>query len=139
MDSLLLPGVAGVKPPDNGLGGRLVVRTPPRGGCGKAFMLIVFLMVLPAAFTPGAVRNLGRVELPPGVAGGIPDVEGARSPLFGKLGGEVPLLSKLDKVGIAPVLLRVFVVGKAGSAVVGGPYDGLEGRGIAAAMTNMLF
>jgi hypothetical protein len=27
-------------------------------------------MVLPAAFTPGAVRNLGRVELPPGVVGG---------------------------------------------------------------------
>jgi hypothetical protein len=70
VDSLLLPGMAGVKPPDSGLGGRLVVRTPPRGGCGKAFILIVFLMVLPAAFTPGAVRNLGRVELPPGVVGG---------------------------------------------------------------------
>jgi hypothetical protein len=100
-------------------------------------MLIVFLMVLPAAFTPGVFRNLGRVEDPVGVAGGgIPEeVEGARRPLLGKLGGEVPDLSKLDTVGIAPVLLRVFVVGKAGSAVVGGPYDGLEGRGIAAAMT----
>lgn len=122
MDSLLLPGVAGVRPPDNGLGGRLVVRTPPRGGCGKAFMLIVFLIVFPAAFTPGAVRILGRVELPPGVVGGgIPEVEGARSPLLGKLGGDVSPLPRLDKVGIAPVLFRVFVVGKAGSAVVGGP------------------
>ena len=65
---------------------------------------------------------MGRVELPPGVVGGgIPEVEGARSPLFGKLGGDVSLLSKLDKVGIAPVLLRVFDVGNAGSAVVGGP------------------
>ena len=135
VDPLLLPGVADVNPPDKGLGGRLEVLTPPRGGCGKAFMLMVFLMVFPAAFTPGVVRNFGSVvcELD---AEGRPDVEGARSPLFGKLGG---VLSKLDTVGIAPVLFRVFVEGKAGRAVVGGPYDGLEGLGIAAAMTKTRF
>jgi hypothetical protein len=122
VDSLLLPGVTGVSAPDSGLGGRLAVRTPPRGGCGKAFMLIVFLMLFPAELTPGVVRNLGRVEVPDVVGEGRPRfVKGARSPLLGKLGGDVLLFSKLDKVGIAPVLFRVFVIGKAGSAVVGGP------------------
>ena len=135
-DSLRLPPVLpGVAPPDNGLGGKLVVRTPPRGGCGNALILIVFLIVFPAALTPGAVRNLGRVVFPPGVVGGGRcDVEGARSPLFGRLG--VDPVSKSETVGMLPVLLRVFVVGKAGSADVGGPYDGLDGRGIEAAMAS---
>ena len=120
-DSLLLPDGAGVKAPDKGLGGRLDVRTLPRGGCGKAFMLIVFLTVFPEALTPGVVRNFGRVEFVAGpVEVGRLVVEGTRSPLFGKLGGGMPLLSKLDRVGIAPVLLRAFI-GNAGSAVVGGP------------------
>jgi hypothetical protein len=101
-------------------------------------MLIVFLMVFPAALTPGVVRNFGRVVLPPGVVGGgICDVEGARSPLFGKLRVEDPDW-KSESVGMLPILLRVFVVGKAGSAVVGGPYEGPDGRGIAAAIANDL-
>jgi len=122
----LLFGPGPASPPDNGLGGRLVVRTPPRGGCGNAFMLIVFLIDLPAPFTPGPVRNLGRtVELPFGVPPGVPsgvegrlDTEGARRPLFGK-----PEASdlRLAIVGTFPVLLRVFVVGRAGKAVFGGP------------------
>jgi hypothetical protein len=36
-----------------------------------------------------------------------------------------------------PVLLRVFFAGKAGSAVVGGPKDGLEGLGIEADMMTL--
>jgi hypothetical protein len=98
-------------------------------------MLIVFLIVFPATFTPGVVRNLGRVVLPPRVLGAVCDVEGARSPLLGRLGVDV-LDLKSDTVGILPVLFRVFVVGNAGSAVVGGPYDGLDGRGKEAAMSN---
>ena len=85
-------------------------------------MLIVFLIVCPAALTPGVARNFRRVEFGAGVevVGGRLEEEGARSPLFGKLGRGALLFSRLDKVGMAPVLFRVFV-GKAGSAVVGGP------------------
>lgn len=35
-----------------------------------------------------------------------------------------------------PVLFRVLGIGKAGNAAVGGPYEGLDGLGIAAAMTT---
>jgi predicted S18 family serine protease len=38
-----------------------------------------------------------------------------------------------------PVLLRVFFEGRAGSAVVGGPKEGLEGLGIEAAMMGWSF
>lgn len=96
-------------------------------------MLIVFRMLFPASFTPGVPRSLGRVVLPLPGEGRPLDVEGARSPLLGRLGAESALL-KSERVGMAPVLLRVFVAGSAGRAVVGGPYEGLEGRGIAAAM-----
>jgi hypothetical protein len=120
-DSCLLLALApGTNPPDNGLGGRLVVRTPipPRGGWGNAFTLMVFLTVFPAPFTPEAVRNFGRaVLLPPGVEGRL-DVEGARSPLFGRVEASA---FKVAIVGTMPVLFRVFVVGSAGRAVVGGP------------------
>jgi hypothetical protein len=101
-------------------------------------MLIVFRIVFPAPFTPGVVLNLGRVVLRPGVLGvevEIFDTEGARRPLFGNCGGEVLSLES-EIVGMFPVLFRVFVVGNAGNAVVGGPYEGLDGRGIAAAITN---
>lgn len=56
-------------PPDNGLGGMLAVRIPPLGGCGNAFILIVFLIVFPAELTPGE-RTLG-IGVPPitGVVG----------------------------------------------------------------------
>jgi hypothetical protein len=84
-----LTALAGVKPLDSGLGGRLVVLTPPgppRGGCGKALMLIVFRIVFPAPFTPEAARILGR-DATPGVVGSE-DVEGARNELLGRLGIE---------------------------------------------------
>lgn len=58
------------------------------------------------------------------------DEEGARRPLFGKFGVD----AKSETVGMFPVLFRVLVVGRAGNAAVGGPYDGLEGLGKEAAI-----
>lgn len=125
------------RPPESGLGGRLVVRTPPRGGCGNAFMLMVFLIVFPALLTPGVVRSFDRLVLLPPMTGdglreGSCDVDGARNPLLGKLGVEA-VDWKSETVGMLPVLLRD-LVGRAGKAVVGGPYDGLDGLGIEAAI-----
>jgi hypothetical protein len=97
------------------------VRTPPLGGCGNAFMLIVFLILFPAPLTPGVVRNFGRAMLlPPGVEGRL-DVEGARRPLLGKPPPLAASALRLAIVGTLPVLFLVFVVGNAGNAVVGGP------------------
>jgi hypothetical protein len=125
VDSLLfkvLGEFPGIAPPDNGLGGKLAVLTPPRGGCGNALILMVFLIVFPAPFTPGVARNFGRAVLDPGVVGGaIPEDDGARNEDFGMRGGDPSDLLICDGVGIFPVLLRVFVVGNAGNAVVGGP------------------
>jgi len=137
VDSLLLDppvvnALPGAAPADNGLGGILAVLIFPRGGCGKAFILIVFLIDLPAALIPGEACSLGRVELGPGLEGGRRlDDDGVRNPLFGRLGA-----SSLSAVGVSmpPVLFRVFGIGRAGNAEVGGPYEGLEGRGSAAAM-----
>jgi hypothetical protein len=99
-------------------------------------MLIVFRIVFPAPFTPGVGLNLGRVVLPPGVVGAERFAcEGARIPLLGNRGGEVFILDSVRR-GMFPVLFRVFVVGNAGNAVVGGPYEGLDGRGKAAAIVN---
>ena len=108
----------GMTPAERGLGGRLVVRTPLRGGCGKALMLIVFRIVLPAAFTPGTVRTFGRDVVGSGVVG-VCVLEGVRRPLLGK--GVCNPVCESAIVGIAPVLFRVFVVGIAGKDVVGGP------------------
>lgn len=139
VDSLLLTalwdGFTGIVPPESGLGGKLDVLTPPRGGCGKALILIVFLIDLPAPFTPGVVRNLGRVVSDaPGVVGrGSPAAEGARKEDFGRRGGDPSDFAISDGVGMLPVLFRL-LTGSAGKAVVGGPYDGLEGLGRAAAI-----
>lgn len=108
-------------------------------------MLMVFLIDFPAALTPGSCRVFGSGEvglLPPGV--GVVgsescECEGARSPLLGRFGVEVDDLNSDDIVGIPPVLLRVFWVGNAGKAAVGGPYEGLEGRGIDAAMSVEIY
>lgn len=130
-DSLLFAPAAGAaNPPDNGLGGKLAVLTPPRGGCGKAFILIVLRIDFPAPFTPGVSLVFGSGVLPDIVAEGSEDVEGARNALRGRLGIKPGVIS--EGVGMLPVLLRVFFVGKAGNAVVGGPKDGLDGRGIEA-------
>jgi len=138
IDSLLLepPALAGVRPPESGLGGRLAVRIP-RGGCGNALILIVFRSVFPAAFTPGVVLILERALLLPAALGvdGFEscDDEGARNPLFEKFG----IAAESETEPILPVLFRVFVVGNAGNADVGGPYEGLDGLGNAAAILKL--
>jgi hypothetical protein len=102
---------------ESGLGGRLDVRTP-RGGCGKAFTLIVFRIVFPAPLTPGVALSFGRLFGGDEGGSGVLVLEGARRPLFGK-GVENPAVS--TTVGIPPVLFLVLVVGIAGKAEVGGP------------------
>lgn len=118
------PALAGVRPPDKGLGGRLDVRTPKplgplRGGCGKAFMLTCFRIVFPAELTPKdlvpvlVVFNFGSDVVFPA---GDTVAEGDLRPLFARAPAR-----RLDAVGTAPTLLRVLGRGRAGSAVVGGP------------------
>lgn len=100
-------------------------------------MLMVFLIVLPAPLTPGVDFDFGSAGLPPGVVGFVMcDAEGARRPLLGTAGVKLPDFDS-EADGIFPVLLRVFETGNAGKAVVGGPYDGLEGRGIEACIVKM--
>ena len=108
------------------------MRTPLRGGCGKALMLTVFRIVLPAAFTPGVSCSFGSEVVDKDVVGVVYELDGARSPLLGK--GVCNPAFESDDVGTAPVLFRVFVVGIAGNDVVGGPYNGREGLGMLAAM-----
>jgi hypothetical protein len=111
-------------PPESGLGGRLECRTP-RGGCGNEFMLIAFLIVFPAALTPGpGGRNFCKLLVAAGVVGSVLKMlEGALNPLFGS-GVVYPDVS--IEVGIPPVLFLVFGIGIAGNAVVGGgAYEGL--------------
>lgn len=127
-------GLPGIVPPDSGLGGRLVVRTP-LGGCGNAFMLMVFLIVLPAAFTPGVPLCFGNGVLGPDVAdvGVLKFEEGARRPLLGRVGVDTSVF--VSEIVLIPPMLFLDFVGKAGNAVVGGPY---EGRGIVAAIVITL-
>lgn len=51
-------------------------------------------------------------------------MEGALRPLWGVLGADFDGLG----LGIFPVLLRVLLMGKAGRAIFGGPFDGRDGR-----------
>lgn len=101
-------------------------------------MLIVFRNVFPDELTPGD-RTFGNdVLLRFGDKGSdrLCCCEGARKPLLGRLGAVEAL--KLETVGMFPVLLRVF--GSAGNADVGGPIEGLEGRGIdAIVIAQILF
>lgn len=98
--------------------------------------LIVFRNVFPAAFMPGVSCNFGSDVVDKDVVGVVYELEGARSPLLGR--GVCNPTFASDNVGIAPVLFRVFVVGIAGNAVVGGPYDGRGGLGMLAAMLEPL-
>jgi hypothetical protein len=108
----------------SGLGGKLFARLSPLGGCGNELMLTVLRMVLPAPFTAAdTARGCGSADVGAGVVGGRNVVEGARIALFGVFGPDLP------GVGIPPVLFLVFVTGSAGSAMVGGPTEGREGRG----------
>jgi hypothetical protein len=101
--------------PDNGLGGILAVRL---GGCGNELILTVFRMDLPALFTP-APLGTGRAMVGAGDKGGplcMDAADGALSPLLGLPGVLVGL-------AIPPVLFRLFGMGKAGRAPVGGSLD----------------
>lgn len=99
------------RPADSGLGGRLDIRPSPRGGCGKALMLTVFLSVLPVALYPEAVLGVGKAPEGAGVAGGRRFEDGVRR-AFGDAG--------VDLVGgtaSPPMLFRVFPTGSAGRAI----------------------
>ena len=60
-------------------------------------------------------------------------VDGARSPLFGRFDVGV---FECDGVEGLSELFRVLGTGNAGKAVVGGPKDGLDGLGSAAAIVS---
>jgi len=61
--------------------------------------------------------------------GGGKAADGALNPVFGVLGVDL-----LAGVGRPPVLFRVLATGRAGSAPVGGAFDGRDGRGSVADM-----
>ncbi len=116
-------------PADKGLGGKLAIRPSPRGGCGKEFMLTTFLIVLPALLSPEADLGCGKEPVGAGVVGGRKAADGARNPVLGVDGVDL-----VADVGTPPVLFRVLPTGRAGRAIVGGPFDGRDGLGSVADM-----
>ena len=132
-------------PPESGLGGRLAMRFAAFGGCGNAAMLMVRRIVLLGGLASfelmgvllmaETVRMVGRLEVE--FAGELnevgeakPDAEGALRPDRGSGGAD----SVEGADGSAPRLLRVRDDGRGGRAVLGGPRDGLDGRGAVAAI-----
>jgi len=87
-------------------------------------MLTVFLIVLPAALTPDTDLGEGRDPVGMGDAGGRRLADGARRPVLGVAG--VGLLYGAARL---PVLFLVLLTGSAGSAIVGGPFEGRAGLG----------
>lgn len=79
----------------------------------------------------GVFGRAGSAESGEGLGGGGRcDVEGARSPL-GVLGADLEL-----GVGMFPVLFRDLLTGRDGSAMLGGPFDGLDGLGRVVVMSK---
>ena len=116
----------------NGLGGKVLDRVSPRGGCGNELMLTLFLNVLPAPLTTNPSFGCGRVVPGADPAGLRLIVEGVLKPDLGVPGADlVPL-----RLGRLPVLLRVLLTGRAGKAMFGGPKDGRDGRGSVVAMVS---
>lgn len=97
----------------NGLEG---MRVSPRGGCGNELMLTLFRSVFPVPLTASFGCGSADVEFD---AAGVRLMVVARIPDLGVPGVE----------GMPPVLFRVLFTGKAGRAMLGGPSDGLAGRG----------
>lgn len=121
----------------SGLGGKLLDLLSPRGGCGNELILTVFRSVLPAAltapmaFTLARLLERGNVVVGTGV-GGVKILEGARRPLLGVDGAD--FTGACD--GIFSVLFRVLCTGKAGNAILGGPFEDRDGRGKAVAISS---
>lgn len=110
----------------NGLGGTVPARLSPLGGCGKELILTVFRTVFGVVGLPFRVfGRAGKADNGDGLGGGGRcDAEGARRPL-GVLGADL-----VDPgVGMVPVLFRDLLTGSDGRAILGGPFDGLDGRG----------
>lgn len=98
----------------------------PRGGCGNELMLTDFRSVFPGIPLTAAETERGCNNAEPGVpavGGGSSVEEGVRSPV---LGVEVRDRAGVDG-GCRPDALRVLATGSAGRAIVGGPFEGLEG------------
>ncbi len=117
---------------ERGLGGRLVTRFSGLGGCGNELMLTVLRIVLVEEPTDETERGWGRAAVGAGEAGGRKVVDGARSPLLGVFGFDLAATG----VVTLPVLLRVLPTGRAGSAELGGPREGLDVLGSVVAMAD---
>ena len=93
-------------------------------------MLTVFRIVLGVCgFRLDTDRGCGSADIGEGLGGGGRwAADGALNLLWGVLGAD------LD--GMLPVLFLVLLIGRAGSAIFGGPFDGPEGRGRAVVMTG---
>lgn len=125
-------GVVGVfdfrdKPPaESGLGGKLVSRPSPRGGCGNEFMLTDFRNVLDEALMEETARGWG--SPPAGDAVELRKLEALdgvrRTPDFGVDG--IAMLVERDS---PPTDFRVLPIGSAGRAELGGPFDSRAGFG----------
>lgn len=92
-------------------------------------MLTVFLIVLGVVgFRPETALGCGSADMGEGLGGGGRFVvEGALSLLWGVWGADLA-------DGMLPVLFLVLLMGRAGKAMLGGPFDGPEGRGSAVVM-----
>lgn len=98
-------------------------------------MLTTFLIDFPVGFAPGVKletwRGVGRPDIGVGDKGGLLYVlDGTRRPVLGVL------LADLEGGARAPVLFLVFGTGRAGRAMLGGPFDGRDGRGSVAAIVR---
>lgn len=110
-----------------GLGGTpLLERVSPLGGCGKELMLTLLRRVFPGPLTPEPVLGCGSAADGAGPGGARLIVDGVRRPDRGVPGAD--LIEAVGE-GIFPVLLRVLLTGRAGSAILGGPTEGRDGRG----------
>ena len=115
------------KPPaESGLGGKLLSRPSPRGGCGNEFMLTDFLSVLFEVFMEDTARGWGSppagddVELRK-----LEALDGVRrTPDLGVDG--IAVLVERDS---PPRDFRVLPIGSAGRAELGGPFDSRAGFG----------
>lgn len=115
-----------------GLGGKLLPRVSPRGGCGNELILTLFLNVFPVPLTATASFGCGSAVRGAGPAGGKFIAEGALRPDLGVPGADLAI----GVAGMFPVLFRVLLTGNAGKAMLGGPREGREGRGSVVVMMS---